>query len=1301
MGGTKKTKPSGAPAKPPKTRRTRPAPAVDSLARSQTPPEANFPVVGIGASAGGLAACRAFFSAIPANADTGLAFVLVQHLSPDHNSTLSELLRHYTHMLVFEVEDGVRVAPNCIYVIPPGHDMALQDGALRLLPPSGPRGLWLPIDFFFQSLAQDRRERGVCIVLSGTGSDGTQGLRAIKGEGGMVMAQTPESAEFDGMPRSAIATGLVDYVLPPAEMPARLVAYTNYAPGKRLHHPTAPAPEPSDVLRQVCVLLRAHTGHDLSQFKANTLSRRVERRMAMHQIARPDEYLQYLRITASEVEALFRDLLIGVTRFFRDTEAFAVLQAQVVPRLFTGKTAGAAVRVWVCGCSTGEEAYSIAIVLHEYMATQKQAFKVQVFASDIDKRAIEQARAGVFPASIATDISPERLARFFVHDPASGGFRVQKAIRDLLVFSEQDVIRDPPFSRLDLISCRNLLIYFNENLHHRLIPLFHGALKPDGVLFLGTSETVGEFSTLFATLDRTSRLYACKRDVVRAPRAAPGATVPFLRGDDHRARLRREEDRDQAKVNFHELTELTMLQHYAHAGVLVDGRGNILHVRGRTGRFLEPAPGDAGMNILTMAREGLRRELTIALRKVASQKQPVRYPGLRVKTDSEFIVVDLTVRPVAAGADGTAVSDLVLVIIEETPWADAGRPAQAVPMDARALPDSDGRISALEQELQAKEEYLQTMVEEMVNANEELTSTNDRMQSVNEDLQSTNEELETATEEMQSVNEELATVNAELQVKVCDLSQANNDMNNLLAGTGVGTLFVDLQLRITRFTPAVTQVINLVPTDIGRPLGHFAANLTGYSRLVDDVRTVLDDLAPREVEVRTDADVWYLMRIRPYRTVEHAVGGAVLTFVDITEHRRVKAITEARLRLVDLAPRHSMGELLQVMLDELCTMTDSPIGFFHFVEPDQRTLSLQAWSTRTLQEMCTAEGAGHKYDIAQAGVWVDCLRERQPVIHNDYAALPHRKGLPPGHAPLVREMVVPVFRGESIVAIIGVGNKLREYDQGDLATATRLADLMWDITERKRAEEALRERDQLLQRSQAIAHLGSWELDLLKDRLFWSDEVYRIFGLQPQEFSATYEAFIEAIHPDDRAAVDAAYSSSLREGRDTYEIEHRVVRKTTGEVRIVHEKCTHVRDAAGRIVRSIGMVHDITEQKQVAVALQRSAQFPEQNPDPVLRVGGDGVVLYANGPARAWLTSLGGATDRPLPAAVGALVAEARASGQVVEADIPDAGGRTFWFSAVQPPGEDYVNLYGHDATGRVFRGPAGHESKTGSKEVS
>ena len=878
-----KVKETGIPLDPPKI----------ELPETSTNDLERFPIVGIGASAGGLAAFEAFFSGMPADIDPGMAFVLVQHLAPDHKSILTELIRRYTRMQVFEVEDGMVVRPNCAYIIPPNHDMAFLNGALQLLEPSAPRGQRLPIDFFFRSLAQDQHERAICIVLSGTGSDGTQGVRAIKGEGGMVMVQNPDSTEYDGMPRNAIATGLVDYELPPAEMPAQLIAYAAHAFGKPPGSTYTPVPKTENALKKIFILLRAQTSHDFSQYKPSTIHRRIERRMAVHQIETIEVYIKYLQQTPTEVEALFRDMLIGVTNFFRDPAAFKVLEEQVIPKLFDDKPSGAAIRVWSTGCSTGEEAYSIAILLQERLEVLKQSYKVQVFATDIDRNAIVTARAGLYPSSIADDISPERLSRFFVAEADSvegnpGAYRIRKDIRDLLVFSEQDVVKDPPFSKLDLISCRNLLIYMSGDLQKKLIPLFHYALNPGGMLFLGTSETVGESDDLFAVLDRKSKLYQRKEDFHGAQRAALSRFIPPLTTKDASLPKVYGKTVPTGKLPLRELTEKALLEQVAPASVLVNAQGDILYLHGRTGMYLEPAPGEAGINnVLKMAREGLRHELTIALHKAEGSKEVVHHPGLRVKTNGDFTTINLIIRPVTAGTAAPSEAPMFLIILEEVhlPPLQAGD-KENVAGENESIPLLEGgeaRIAALKQELLAKEEYLQTANEELETTNEELKSSNEEMQSVNEELQSTNEELETSKEELQSVNEELSTVNAELQNKVADLSRANNDMNNLLAGTGIATVFVDHQLHILRFTPTATKIINLILSDVGRPINHVVSNLPGYDRLVADVKIVLDSLIPKEVEVQTSTGAWYTMHIQPYRTLDNVIEGAVITFVDITE----------------------------------------------------------------------------------------------------------------------------------------------------------------------------------------------------------------------------------------------------------------------------------------------------------------------------------------------------------------------------------------------------------------------------------
>jgi len=625
--------------------------------------------------------------------------------------------------------------------------------------------------------------------------------------------------------------------------------------------------------------------------------------MAVHQIEALDSYVKYLQQTPVEIQALFNDLLIGVTNFFRDPEAFAVLQAQVIPKLFHGKPAGSAVRVWCSGCSTGEEAYSIAILLQEQLDVLRASYKVQVFATDIDSRAIAVARTGLYPAGIADDVSPERLGRFFTLESDGSAYRVNKGIRDLLVFSEQDVIKDPPFSKLDLISCRNLMIYLGPELQKKLISLFHYALQPGGMLFLGTSETAGEQGDLFTALERKAKIYQRKEDFQGAQRAALGRFLTPLIDPDPVPPRSAGKTALPAKLSLRELTEQTLLLHLTAVAALVNGQGDILYLHGRTGLYLEPTPGEAGINnILKMARPGLRRDLTVALHKAASGGETTALDGVRVKTNGHFTLVNLSVCPVLGGPAAPLESPLFLVMLDKASAAlPAGLPAPTQSPGPDTAPDSRAQIAELNEELQAKDEYLRAANEELETTNEELKSSNEEMQSVNEELQSTNEELETSKEEMQSINEELSTVNTELQTKVADLTRANNDMNNLLAGTGIGTVFVDHQLRILRYTPAASQIINLILSDVGRPIAHIVNNLVGYTTLVADVQAVLQTLVPKEAQVQTGEGNSYTLRILPYRTLDNVIEGAVITFVDVTDLKRTRESLQKANALLRLA----------------------------------------------------------------------------------------------------------------------------------------------------------------------------------------------------------------------------------------------------------------------------------------------------------------------------------------------------------------------------------------------------------------
>ena len=829
-----------------------------------------FPIVGIGASAGGLDAFEKFFTNMPP--DTGMAFVLVQHLDPTHKSILSQLIKRYTSMNVLEVADGMLVEPNSVFVIPPNRYIGILHGKLHLLEPTALPGHRTPIDYFFRTLAEDQKENAICVVLSGTGTEGTLGLRTVKGEGGMGMVQDPESAKYDGMPRNAISTGLADYVLPVEQMPEQLIAYVRHAMIKVPGKPDELTLKDADHLGKIFIIVRSQTGHDFSHYKQNTMLRRIERRMAVNRITELSRYVRHVQEQPGEADNLFKDLLIGVTSFFRDKEAFSVLREKAIPKLFENRSADRPVRIWVPGCATGEEAYTIAILCRDFMDRLKKRFSVQVFATDLNNEAIETARLGNYPESISTDVPVEFLERYFTKEDSF--YRIKQEIRDMVVFALQNVITDPPFSRIDLVSCRNLLIYLGAELQKEVLPLLHYALNQHGFLFLGSSESIGEFTDMFSVLDRKWRLYT------RIDREFGRDTVLHLHRPtvtDRRITAPAAMERPRRR----EVVEKLIMESYGPAGALVNEKGEILYIHGRTGKYLEPASGDfaAKNSILDMARQGLKIELASSIRKAVARKTEIRFDRLRVKTNGSESLINLVVKPISEPA---SMKGQLLVLFEDIPFEEANGTGTE-PTDSSEA-EEHPRVRQLEHELSSTREYLQSAIEELETSNEELQSTNEELQSSNEELQSTNEEMETSKEELQSVNEELNTVNSELQQKIQELTRTSNDLNNLLASTDIGTIFLDIHLNVQRFTPTMTDFINLIQTDVGRPLAHMVTKLK-YGRLVEDAQEVLRTLVPKEEEIQTNDDRWYSMRILPYRTFENVIEGVVITFVDTSVFR--------------------------------------------------------------------------------------------------------------------------------------------------------------------------------------------------------------------------------------------------------------------------------------------------------------------------------------------------------------------------------------------------------------------------------
>lgn len=825
-----------------------------------------FPIVGLGASAGGLEALEQFLGRVPTG--SGMAFVIVQHLDPTRKGIMCELLQRVTSMKVSQAKDRTKVLPDCVYVIPPNKDMSILNGVLHLFKPTAKRYARLPIDFFLRSLAQDQQEHSVGVILSGMGSDGTLGLRAIKEKGGVVLVQEPTTAKFDSMPRSAIDAGLADIVAQAEELPGKILAYLKRTPIIAQTEEVSEDKERS-TLEKIVILLRAHTGNDFSFYKRNTLYRRIERRMGIHQIGKMTAYVRYLQENSQELDLLFKELLIGVTNFFRDPASWEQLSKEALPLLLASRPPDKMLRAWVAGCSTGEEAYSLAIVFKEALDEIKPRgnFSIQIFASDLDRDAIEKARYGIYSANIAADISEARLKRFFTKEV--NGYRVRKEIREMVIFAPQNIIMDPPFTKLDILSCRNLLIYLTAEVQKKLIPLFHYSLLPGGILFQGSAETIGDFTHYFTPLNAKSRLFWRTESALRPEQIVFPSSFTAGPPVISEARIA-----TNPPASLQAMADQLVLQRYAPPAVLTNDTGDIFYVSGRTGKYLEPAAGKANWNIFVMAREGLRYELTNAFKEALRKKEGVILHGLKVGTNGGTQYVDVSVQRL--DASGVLKGLMMIVFSDVTAPVETKTTARLVKPDVHSR-----RVADLEEELLQVRGESRATHEEMQTSQEELRSANEELQSTNEEMQSTNEELTTSKEEMQSMNEELQTVNTELQVKVDELSHASNDMKNLLDSTDIATLFLDKELNVRRFTPQATKIIKLIAADAGRPITDLASDLH-YPELAADAHVVLQKLAPVEKSINASDGRWFTVRIMPYRTLDDRIDGVVITFANIT-----------------------------------------------------------------------------------------------------------------------------------------------------------------------------------------------------------------------------------------------------------------------------------------------------------------------------------------------------------------------------------------------------------------------------------
>jgi two-component system, chemotaxis family, CheB/CheR fusion protein len=851
----------------------------------KTPAKTNieeFPIVGIGASAGGLEAMELFFENMPK--ENGMAFVVIQHLDPTHIGILPELLQRTTEMKVMQATNRLKVKPNCVYVIPPNKSLSILNGTLYLFDPLESRGLRLPIDIFFRSLANDKQEKSIGIILSGMGSDGSLGLKSIKEKNGVVLVQDPSTAKFDSMPRNAIESVIADIVAPVGELPVKLISYLKYNPTVKAD--SEPESRNKSNLEKIIILIREQTGHDFSLYKKTTLFRRIERRKGVHQIEKIQNYVRFLQENPKEVGILFKELLIGVTSFFRDPAVWETLKGKILPALFEELPDGHVLRAWVTGCSTGEEAYSLAIIFKESLEKVKKHKKLslQIFATDIDHDTIEIARKGIFSSNIVTDVSADRISRFF--SPEAEGYRINTAIREMVVFASQNVIKDPPFTKLDIITCRNMMIYMEPELQKKLILLFNYSLNPRGIMLLGTSETLGSNSDGFKELDLQLKIYKRTHSPISAD------LIDFPSSFYHNKKQSAyNKIPSKAIENIQTVTDQILLQRFAPASVLVNKEGDILYITGRTGKYLEPVAGKANWNIYAMAREGLRKELPAIFRKALQNFEPVFLRNIKIGTNGGTQFVDVTVQQIDSPE---SIKGMVIVVFTDVPAIIEHN----VTTHVTGKRSSIGRQKELEIEIQRCNEELQSLREEMQTSQEELKSTNEELQSTNEELQSTNEELTTSKEEMQSLNEELQTVNIELQSKVTDFLRASDDMKNLLNSTEIATLFLDKELNIRRFTDQVTNIFKLRNSDIGRPFTDLVTDLK-YPDIDNHARKVIKSLTSIETLITSNDGRWFNIRIMPYRTLDDRIDGIVMTFTDTTIAKKLeielKAANEALL----------------------------------------------------------------------------------------------------------------------------------------------------------------------------------------------------------------------------------------------------------------------------------------------------------------------------------------------------------------------------------------------------------------------
>jgi len=1096
----------------------------------------SFAVVAVGASAGGLEAFSQLLRAIPNN--TGMAFVFIQHLDPKHHSMLSELLAKAANMPVLEATNGTAVKPNHVYVIPPNVNMGIAEHRLRLTPRASPPGLHTPIDFFMRSLAEERSGRSIGIVLSGTASDGTRGLTAIKAEGGITFAQDEKSAKYSGMPHSAVASGSVDFILPPEQIARELVRigghpYLDGSHARDGRPRAAKLKRSEDPFEPIFTLLRRAGGINFSLYKSGTVQRRTLRRMAIHRIDHLGDYAKFLEKHPKEIEALCQDLLIPVTSFFRDLEAFESLKTKVLPAILKDKSSKENIRIWTPGCSTGEETYSLAIILLEFLGNRMSSYEIQLFGTDANERGIETARAGFFQERIAQEVSPDRLRRFFTK--VDEGYRVSKGVRDLCVFAKQNLAEDPPFSRMNLVACRNLLIYLGPNLQRKVVPILHYALRPSGFLFLGNAESVVGFPELFSPVDKKHKIFVKKAVASKLHYDFAANRYPREAEVTDRAVGKREGTFD---VDSQHEADRVVLRTYAPPGVVINENMEILQFRGAIGPYVEPSPGKATLHLLKIAKQEFIGELRTAFNQAKKTHTAVKRKSVEFRRNGQLRSVKISVEPLGPATENR---QYLILFERDLPSTSESRTSTGKLSSKGRRTKNDN--AQLRRKLAEAEDHLQSLIESKEASDEEFQSANEEILSANEELQSTNEELETSKEELQSANEELNTVNDELHNRNIELDRANSDLNNVLTSTSLPVVMVDRGLRIRRLTLASSKVLKIVATDIGRPITDIRWDVN-VSNLDEVIAGVIETLTPRELEVHDKEEHWYSLQIRPYRTLDDKIDGAVIVLSDIDEAKQA-------------AERVKKSKMF---LEETLATVREPLVVL-------------------------------KQDLSVVYVNPAFLKVFQSNIEETQGHLLHRLGDEEWNIPKLRTRLAEVLAKDSPVVDFEVehdfpklGRKTmllnaRKIEDGHSSEPTMLLAIE-DITDRKRAERAL---------AQLAAIVESSDDAMISKQLdgtitSWNKGAERLFGYSAEEAIGQN---ITLVVPPDRLAEEVTILERLKRAE---RVDHFDAIRVCKDGRLVDVSLTisPVKDASGQVVGASTVAHDISERKAGEKALQQA-----------------------------------------------------------------------------------------------------------------